>query len=76
MKIPEAEEIASVLSWFVKNKAERFYKIIGGNLKEVEPEKDIAANFPDKENTVMISSVYYGRGIFFNWDEFLEEFKK
>lgn len=73
MKTPEDEEIASVLSWFVKNKAERFYKIIGGNLKEVEPEKDIAANFPEKENTVLIISSHYERGIFFNWNELIEE---
>ena len=40
------------------------------------PGKEFAANFPEKDGTVMISSVYYGRGIFFNWDELLEEFKK
>lgn len=73
MKKPTKALIGKMIKWYVETRGDRFYQIIKGDGAAVNKVKDIVFNIND--NMVQITSLAYGRSVYFVFSELLAEYE-
>lgn len=74
MDVTNKKDLIKVFNWYLETRSDRFYEIIKGDPEKVDKKKDIVFNIDNAQ--LQVTSLAFGRSIYFVLDELIEEFHR